>query len=141
MTASYQTGEIIQVALQGSIYRHAVGDDLTVAELTITVETEHGLFDVTVPLPAPTSTSERKPVTVRRLAPADGPPQPGDVWQDADGGRWFAVRHTDRYDNVEVLLTRDGRETCTVADVHQQHVLVRRLYRVEQPEQATDGGR
>jgi hypothetical protein len=32
-------------------------------------------------------------VTVERVAPAEWPPRPGDLWRDKDGAIWFAVAH------------------------------------------------
>jgi hypothetical protein len=70
-------------------------------------------------------------IMITRIAPAAGTPQAGDIWEDAAGHHWFAILHTDRFGGSEVRLTRDGDSTYMAARVHQDYVLVRRLFRID----------
>lgn len=49
-------------------------------------------------------------VTVERVAPAEWPPQPGDVWRDRHGTRWFAtdIADYDEASNRVVSMVSQG---------------------------------
>lgn len=50
-------------------------------------------------------------VTVERVAPAEWPPRPGDVWRDRDGSPWFAATVIERGGNAVVrMLSGLGHE-------------------------------
>lgn len=49
-------------------------------------------------------------VTVKRVAPAEWPPQPGDLWRDREGELWFAyVVHEQRSSYVDMRCEDDGK--------------------------------
>ncbi|GHH67474.1 hypothetical protein GCM10017673_14520 [Streptosporangium violaceochromogenes] len=80
MPEQYKKGERLRVAVEGVVAPTPQGEDPTPGELTITVDTPDGPYDVTVPLGC---------VTVERLIPADGEPRPTEVWRDCSGtDRW-----------------------------------------------------
>lgn len=43
-------------------------------------------------------------VTVKRVRPAEWPPQRGDLWEDQDGVRWFAIM----YSSGDLVMHPDG---------------------------------
>lgn len=48
-------------------------------------------------------------ITVTRVAPAEWPPQAGDVWTDRDGEEWFARVETDGSDEYGLLVRANAR--------------------------------
>lgn len=38
-------------------------------------------------------------ITITRVAPAEWPPRPGDLWRDREGELWFTARHWPDYDD------------------------------------------
>lgn len=87
---SYQPGEIVDITIKGArvidaaetahragsavhevlVFRYADDSDETMGRVVYTAA---------------------KGVSVERVAPAEWPPQPGDLWRDRDGTLWFAV--------------------------------------------------
>jgi hypothetical protein len=62
---------------------------------------------------------------VERVAPADWPPQPGDLWRDQGGTLWFAVESETR----AVVLTCNGknrRPAVAISDLYSPLTLVHR---------------
>ena len=68
----YQQGEKVRVIVEGPVVDVLASG----VELTVALETPNASYEVTVP------TSH---VTIERLAPAGGEPQPGEIWRDAAG--------------------------------------------------------
>ena len=125
-TPDYQVGETVEITINGPItYTSIAEEHVTPAELTVTLRTPSGPYDVTVPLPA--SILPGEPVNIRRYVPAEGQPLPGDVWEDAAGRRWFAVEDS----QGRVMLTADGARQHYPPQVHEIHVLVKRLFRAD----------
>lgn len=94
----YRTGERVRFLAEGAVayVRHAPCEAPHPGALTIAVPLEGGgTYDVTVPLGA---------VTIERLAPAWGEPQPEEVWQDATGVKLWAYRST----ALGKVVLRDG---------------------------------
>lgn len=97
----YRTGERVRFLAEGTVayVRHAPCEAPHPGALTIAVPLEGGgTYDVTVPLGA---------VTIERLAPAWGEPQPEEVWQDATGVKLWAYRST----ALGKVVLRDGDGT------------------------------
>jgi hypothetical protein len=78
-----------------------------------------------VVVPANAETVMGAPVVVHRLVPAAGMPQPGEVWQDKAGRRWFAVPTRDG-----VRLTNDGITRSDVTSVHRQYGPIRPVHQL-----------
>ncbi|NMO51997.1 hypothetical protein HH310_12415 [Actinoplanes sp. TBRC 11911] len=79
----YETGELVSVYLTDAVVRQF---DQAVLTLTVTAGSE-----ITID-----TTSAN--VRVTRTRPADGVPQPGEVWQDRFGGIWFARGYVHKVD-------------------------------------------
>lgn len=116
MNVPYQVGETVDITLRGAVIRDV---DINYLDLRLPDGEEICVDPAT------------QGIEVRRSIPAEGMPEPGDVWQDGHGGLWFAVQKRDRYDNTRVCLTGGGDGTCEVEQVHRDHVLVKRLFRAE----------
>ncbi|MFI7532618.1 hypothetical protein [Streptosporangium sp. NPDC049376] len=81
MPEHYKLGERVRVIVEGLITHIAPACDAFPEELTVDLEHSAGPYGVTVPLDT---------VTIERLVPADGVPQPGEIWRDRHGTDWFA---------------------------------------------------
>ncbi len=84
--STYQPGEIVDVTIRGArIMEPRPGLDhiLTLAY----AQAEPGVW-ATISLTRPADDT----VTIERVAPAEWPPQPGDLWRDRVGELWF-VHH------------------------------------------------
>lgn len=90
MSARFAEGEIVDITIKGA--RVAATD-----EQLLQIDLAGGGYKHWLPL-APS-------VTVTHRAPAEWPPQPGDVWQDADGAEWFT---TARHDSVWMVTDGDS---------------------------------
>lgn len=83
-TPTYKKGERVHFLAEGTVsyVRHTPCEAPYPGALTIAVSLEGGgTYDVTVPLGA---------VTIERLDPAGGEPQPGQLWADATGEERYA---------------------------------------------------
>lgn len=87
----YRTGERVRVIVEGPIVDVLASG----VELTVALETPNASYEVTVP------TSH---VTIERLAPAGGEPQPSEVWRTATGVELWAYRST----VLGEVVLRDG---------------------------------
>ncbi|MGS2641716.1 hypothetical protein [Streptosporangium sp. G12] len=118
MPEQYKRGERIRITVDGVIEYDREPDDQPgrTAELTIAVSTGAGLYDVTVPLDYV--------VAAERLVPAQGEPQPGEIWRDRDGVERFASK--DRSGQV-VLRGAAGTERVW-QNVNATHGPLTRVY-------------
>lgn len=73
--AVFQVGEMVRAVIEAGRVDSVEGDALVVAV---------GAAQIMLPL------DERELVRVERMAPAEWPPQGGDVWRAASGVKWFA---------------------------------------------------
>jgi hypothetical protein len=80
VTAEYRPGEVVDITIKGARVDRVDGRWLGCLL---------GAYRVTVPLDGPR-------VTVERVAPAEWPPQPGDLWKDRNESVWFALRQRNR---------------------------------------------
>ena len=81
--SAFQPGEIVDVQIKGGIVDHS-GDP---GHLRVSLPDRWSDIILEFPL--------RPGVTVERVAPANWPPQPGDVWREGDGTEYFAYRRRD----------------------------------------------
>lgn len=79
-TVRYQHGEIVDITIRGARVVRYDDDTVTIRYGRVPVVYGVQLGD---------------DVTVERVAPAEWPPRPGDLWRDRDGALWF-VAGTDR---------------------------------------------
>lgn len=80
--SEFKPGEIVNITIKGA--RVVDVTKLGECELGVTFDCNFGLYPLTVPL-GPAG------VTVERVAPAEWPPRPGDLWRDQRGNVWFAA--------------------------------------------------
>lgn len=99
MPEQYKLGERVRVIVEGLITHIAPAADASPEELTVDLEHSAGPYGVTVPLDT---------AAIERLVPADGVPQPGELWQDRHGRVWFAHENIPNADIA--LRSTDG--TC-----------------------------
>ncbi|MFD0884708.1 hypothetical protein ACFQ08_09115 [Streptosporangium algeriense] len=97
---NYQLGERVRVIVEGLITHMEPAANACPEELTVELEHSAGGYGVTVPLDT---------VTIERLVPADGVPQPGELWRDRHGRTWFAHENS---------LNADIALRCTDGDCH-----------------------
>lgn len=83
--SEFKPGEIVDITIKGARVDGWVPEtsELTV-ESTADANSELTAFDLT---------SDQ--ITVERVAPAEWPPRPGDLWRDREGDVWFAVEDED----------------------------------------------
>ncbi|MET8985934.1 phiSA1p31-related protein [Nonomuraea wenchangensis] len=93
MTSQYRHGEIVDITIRArveEVCHHGFADG---HELKFTYTAPSGTpFGNGVVYDAPS-------VTIVRVTPADGEPQPGDLWKDRDGQTWFCARHLPDFEN------------------------------------------
>lgn len=94
----FQPGEIVDITIKGARVEEPTDDQ---GNLEFTYSGDEGLVSfegVVVPL--------ADAVTVERVAPAEWPPRPGDLWRDRDGDAWYAllVDDDDMADEPYVIL-------------------------------------
>ena len=77
--SEFRKGEHVRATIEGPVTQDALG--------SIYVDVGD-VGAVEIPKVAPR-------VTIERVAPADWPPRPGDLWRDRDGEIWFVVTHMD----------------------------------------------
>lgn len=111
MTDAYLPGETVNITLANArVLEHERDTGLTV---------EVGGHRLTVPL--------RLDTTVDRRRPADGWPEPGEIWCDADGRLWAAV--TDREHAGVWLVNVHSGERLRVGEVNAMRGPLRRTWR------------
>src|SRR5690606_6600575 len=76
---SFKPGDIVDITIEGARVRAIRGEDIVDH---LSYETEGFVASVAL----------TESVTVERVAPAEWPPRPGDVWLDAEGRAWTALR-------------------------------------------------
>lgn len=85
---TYVPGEIIDITIKGArvveVCRHGDGNG---DDLRFTYEAKDGHASHSAVW------ADAPGVTVERVAPAEWPPQPADLWRDREGDLWFAARH------------------------------------------------
>ncbi len=89
-TAKYTPGEIVDITIKGVRVQCHTDEDTLEFEYTTELGTVEGVVAV-----------DCANVTVERVAPAEWPPQTGDLWRDQRGNVWFAadlhdIEETDR---------------------------------------------
>ncbi|MFF4412154.1 hypothetical protein ACFYY8_06445 [Streptosporangium sp. NPDC001559] len=99
MPEQYRIGEHVRVIVAGRITHIAPATSAFPEMLKVEVEHSAGMYDVTVPLDT---------AQIERLVPADGVPQPGELWRDRHGRTWFAHENIPNADIA--LRSTDG--TC-----------------------------
>src|SRR5690606_24631915 len=72
-------GDIVDITIEGARVRAIRGEDIVDH---LSYETQGGFV---------ASVALTESVTVERVAPAEWPPRPGDVWLDAEGRAWTAL--------------------------------------------------
>jgi len=101
--SDFQPGEIVDLTIKGvCIARPRSATSVTIVD-------EHG---ITYQMPPQAS--------VERIAPAEWPPQPGDLWRDRDGSVWLACRVGNGDVSIITMICADG-----VADRAHEQVLAR----------------
>ncbi|MEV7011584.1 hypothetical protein [Streptosporangium sp. NPDC051022] len=125
MPEQYKVGERVRVIVEGAVAHVTDGEELYPGELTIALENPAGLYDVTVPLDA---------VTVERLVPAEGEPQPGDIWKDSLGVERFAYLDSP---NGEILLQDADGVVNLWRHFHIEYGPLTKVYRPKPAEEPT----
>jgi hypothetical protein len=97
MTPIYQPGECLLVSFEAVVVERP--DDPHGGYRLKLVDGAH--LDLPLADPAPLS--------VRRLVPADGEPQPGQIWADRHGGEWFVTLDHRSAEAYCFLRAPDGR--------------------------------
>lgn len=110
---TYLPGETVNITLAyARVLEHEHGASLTV---------EVGGHRLTVPLGPGTTT------TVDRYRPADGWPEPGEIWSDADGWLWAAVGDRE-HAGVWLIHVQSG-ERMGVGELNMMSGPLRRIWR------------
>ncbi|MER7206379.1 hypothetical protein ABT340_04870 [Streptosporangium sp. NPDC000239] len=125
MPEHYKLGERVRVIVEGLITHIAPTCDAFPEELTVDLEHSAGPYGVTVPLDT---------ARIERLVPADGVPQPGEIWRDRHGRTWFAHENSPNADIA--LRSTDG--TCHLwRSANMNYGPLVRTYPPSTPERAT----
>lgn len=82
MSARFEPGEVVDVHIKGARVVRYETPDYDPDCLVVTLP--NGADETRLPMPSWN-------VTVERAAPPEWPPQPGDVWRDPTGVKWFAA--------------------------------------------------
>jgi hypothetical protein len=105
--SEFRPGEIVDITIKGARVQRCEDDSLEYE-----YRTELGSFEAVVAVDSPG-------VTVERVAPAEWPPQPGDLWRDKIGETWFAFRDKGvslMVPSYPVNASRGGRNPDTVLE-------------------------
>lgn len=82
---AYQVGERVRVTIDAEIWEIRPGGEEGVwPALLLQMTSDLGRARQAVPIGWPS-------VQIERLTPADGEPQPGEIWVDQTGGEWYAT--------------------------------------------------
>ena len=74
--STFQPGETVDITIKGArVHRETAGPGFCVFVM------DGGCHTIFI---------DSANVTVERVAPAEWPPRPGDLWQEVDGALWFA---------------------------------------------------
>lgn len=86
MSGTFHPGELVDITIRRARVVRVSGSLLTAAYETPVDQAE-------LPLTVQVGVSmDADAVTVERVAPAEWPPRPGDLWRDSGGRRWFFRR-------------------------------------------------
>ena len=147
MSSGYRHGEIVDITIRArveEVCHHGFEDG---HELKFTYTAPSGTpFGNGVIYDAPS-------VTITRVIPADGEPQPGDTWKDRAGNVWFCARHLPDYDDktdcegigvggwrpvlVPVEVGPYGSSPMRPEQVNREHGPLTLVHRPERPETST----
>ena len=119
-SATYQYGEIVDVTVHcARVDHHAEGE--------LWVQVPGAKAGSLIPLTGA--------VSVTLVQPADGPAQPGDVWRDCRGLRWFAFdqRRDIDLDEPDIVLTNGHTSPRTMGMVCRDYAPLTLEYRVPAP--------
>lgn len=96
-------GEIVDITIKGVRVTEIHQNPEDLPEITVHLDCEIGGCPIRIPHHWPM-------VTVQRIAPAEWPPQPGDLWRDGGGDGWFAQRYFADFDDPTDFegCNRDG---------------------------------
>lgn len=98
--SSFKPGEIVDITIKGARVEWANSTDMNVwAVDEVDPDTGVNLGEQI------TISHAAENVTIERVAPAEWPPRPGDLWRDGEGDVWFAVE--DRDGDVHFRATGD----------------------------------
>src|SRR5690606_14221389 len=86
---SFKPGDIVDITIEGARVRAIRGEDI----VDPSYETEGCVASVALTESVTVEVALTESVTIERVAPAEWPPRPGDLWRDRDGLPWFAVEH------------------------------------------------
>jgi hypothetical protein len=117
VSQQFAEGELVTIQIKSArVAAFIPGDHATVGEITV----EMGVHNIEAVVPLAYG------VTVERVAPAEWPPQIGDIWTDRDGSEWVA----DDTDGETILMRRLGgggsTDALDVLDMHGPMTLIRR---------------
>lgn len=114
--SDFQVGEVVDVTIKG-VRVDAVHTDGTP---DIIAEDSAGLATVWALPPQ---------AAVERVAPAEWPPQPGDLWRDQDGDLWYGLLvDDDDTEDESYIVLRPGRTSKHPSYVNSDNDGVRRTY-------------
>jgi hypothetical protein len=109
--SDYRLGDIVDVTIRGA----------RVQDYDVSGDGPDRLM-VTYGQPASMTTLFVNGVTVERVAPAEWPPQPGDVWRDPHGYAWFAFSYCPDPDHTDAWAVEAAKSTdFTVVALQPQH--------------------
>lgn len=122
---TYQWNETVDIAIRGArVDHHADGE--------LWIQVPGAKAGSLVPL--------TDAVSVTTVQPADGPAQPGDIWRDKTGRRWFAYDVDTTYDGRQVKLTNGHMQPRYMKELCADYAPLTLEYRapvVEQPDPLT----
>lgn len=141
--STYQRGEIVRITLTASVVEEgqATRDGgCPFRQLLVYCGTGDSERMLSIDVDAPG-------LVIERVAPAEWPPQPGDVWKDRDGDAWFGVEvdDDDASDGSYVVLQpvktskRGGIFNADLSAINERHGPMRLVHREQssEPDQLT----
>lgn len=90
MSQNFKPGELVDLTIRGARVKSTNGGGSGESLILAYAEVERGVF-ATVELRHPDADS----VTIERVAPAEWPPRPGDLWRDCHDVLWFTTTESD----------------------------------------------
>jgi len=130
-TPTYAAGELVDITIRGARVLPCDVDGVLAAEYTIRLPAHEGAWRrVSV-------CTESDTVTVERVAPAEWPPQIGDLWRDRAGNLWFDTPNSPYADNHWLIgSTGQGDHASSLLKLNGPLTLV---HREPQPADTEDG--
>jgi len=127
---SFKPGDIVDITIKGARLRAIRREDID----DPSYETEGCVASVALTESVTIEVALTESVTVEWVAPAEWPPRPGDVWLDAEGRAWTALRGR----MVPVTSTRGESADAALATYGPLRLVHREDARAEQePEPAS----